>query len=71
MEALGHLLEGLGGHGEPLGDAWVLPECVQSHFKIIEKPLVFIPFLSIGVIWNLSGGVLGSLVGSLRAPLWR
>ena len=71
LGALGHLSGGPGSHREPLGDAWVLTEGVQSYFKIIEKPLLFTAFLSIGVIWNLSGGVLGSLVGSLRAPLWR
>ena len=54
--ALGHLSGGLGGHGGPPGDVWKLPERVQSHFKIIEKPLVFIAFLSLGVIWYLSGG---------------
>ena len=63
MGALGHLSEGLGGHGGPLGDAWGLPEGVQSHFKIIEKPLVFIAFLSIGFIWNLSGGSWAALWG--------
>ena len=32
-------------------------------FQIIEKPLVFIAFLSIGVIWNLSGGSWAALWG--------
>ena len=63
LGALGHLSGGLGGHGGPLGDVWKPPERVQSHFKIIEKPLVFIAFLSIQVIWNLSEGTLGSLGG--------
>ena len=56
LGALGHLSGGLGGHGGPLGDVWKPPERVQSHFEIIEKPLVFIAFLSIEVIWNLFGG---------------
>ena len=55
-----------GGHGGPLGHVWAPPERVQSHFKIIEKPLVSIAFLSIQVIWNLSEGTLGSLGGSSR-----
>ena len=56
LRALGYLSGGLGGHGGPLGDVSKPPERVQSNFKIIEKPLVFIAFLSIGVIWYLSGG---------------
>ena len=63
LGALGHLLVRLGGHGRALVDVRKLPECVQSHFKIIEKPLVFIAFLSIGVIWNLSGGSWAALWG--------
>ena len=63
LGALGHLSQGLGGQGGPLCDFWAPPERVQSHFKIIEKPLVFIAFLSIQVIWNLSEGTLGSLGG--------
>ena len=54
---------GLGGQGGALGDVWKLPKHVQSHSKIIEKTLVFIAFLSIQVIWNLSEGTLGSLGG--------
>ena len=56
LRALGYLSGGLGGHGGPLGDVSKPPERVQSNFKIIEKPLVFIAFLSLGVIWYLSGG---------------
>ena len=56
LGALGHLSGGLGGHGGPLGDVWKPPERVQSHFEIIEKPLVFIAFLSIEVIWKFSDG---------------
>ena len=41
LGALGHLSGGPWSHREPLGDAWVLTEGVQSYFKIIEKPLVF------------------------------
>ena len=63
MGALGHLSGGLGGHGGPLGDVCPPPARVQIHFKIIEKPLVFIAFLSIQVIWNLAEGTLGSLGG--------
>ena len=63
LGALGHLSGGLGGHGGPLGDVWELPERVQSHLKIVEKPLVFTTFLSIQVIWNLSEGPWGSLGG--------
>ena len=40
LGALGHLSGGLGGHGGPIVDVWELPERVQSHFKIIEKPLL-------------------------------
>ena len=32
------------------------PRGVQSYFKLIEKALVFIAFLSIQVIWRLSEG---------------
>ena len=53
LGALGHLSGGLRGHGGPLGDAWELPERFQSHFKIIERPLIFIAFLSTEVIWEL------------------
>ena len=53
-----------GGQGGPLGDFWGLPERVQSHFKIIEKQLIFIAYLSIGVIWNLSEGSWAALWGS-------
>ena len=63
MGALGHLSGGLGGHGGPLGDAWVLPEGVQSDFKIIEYHAFLFAFLSIGVIWNLSGGSWAALWG--------
>ena len=69
LGAVGYLSGGLGGHREPLGDAWVLPEGVQSHFKIIEKPFVSIAFLSIGVIWNLSGGVQAAFWASREALL--
>ena len=62
--ALGHLSGGLGGNGGPPGDVWKLPERVQSHLKMIEKPLVFIPFLSIEVIWKFSGGALAASGGS-------
>ena len=48
---------------EPLGDAWVLPERIRSHFKIIEKTMLFTSFLSIEVIWNLSGGSWAALWG--------
>ena len=64
--ALGHLSGRLGGNGGPPGDVWKLPERVQSHLKMIEKPLVFIAFLSIEVIWKFSGGGLGSLRGFSR-----
>ena len=39
------------------------PERAQSHFKIIETPLVFIAFLSIEVIWELSAGFSAALWG--------
>ena len=61
--ALGHLSGGLGGHGGPPGDVWKLLERVQSHLEIIEKPTVFIAFLSIEVIWQFSGGALAALGG--------
>ena len=69
LEALGHLSGGLGGQREPLGDARVLPEGVQSHFKIIEKALVFTSFLSTGIIWNLSGGSQAAFWDSREALL--
>ena len=56
LGALGHLSGGPGGHGGALGDVRKLPERVQSNFKTVEKPLVFLTFRSIEVIWNLSGG---------------
>ena len=52
-----------GGHGRALVDVRKPPQCVQSHFKIISKQFVFIAFLSIGVIWNLSGGSWAALWG--------
>ena len=66
LGALGHLLARQGGHGGVLFDVRQLRECVQSHFKIIEKTIVFIAFLSIGVIWNLSGGGPGQRLGVLE-----
>ena len=63
LGALGHLSGGLRGHGGPLGDVWKAPKRVQNHSKIIEKPFVFIAFLSIQVIWNLLEGPLGILGG--------
>ena len=63
LGALGHLSGGLGGHGGPLGDVSKPPERVQSNFKIIEKPLVFIAFLNIEVIWKLSEGSWAALWG--------
>ena len=54
MGAFCYILGELGGHGGPLGDVWKRPEGVQSHFKIIEKTIVFIAFLSIEVILKVS-----------------
>ena len=63
LGALGHLSRGLGGHGGPLGRRLEAPERVQSHFEIFEKPLVFISFLSIEVIWKISEGFQAALWG--------
>ena len=63
LGALGHLSGGLRGHGGPIGNVWGRPERGHNHFKFIEKPLVFIAFLSIEVIWNLFGGIPGSRMG--------
>ena len=71
LGALGHLSGGLGGHGEPLGNVWKLPKRVQSHFKIIEKPLFFTAFRSIEIMWNLSGGSCAASGGSLRGQYQR
>ena len=48
---------------------YVYPEGVQSNFKVIEKPWVSIVFLSIGVIWNLSGGAQAAFCASREALL--
>ena len=64
LGALGHLSVGLGGHVSAFVDVRKPPERVQSHFKITEKPLVVIAFLSIEVIWKLSEGSWPALWGA-------
>ena len=64
--SLGGTRPSLGRTEGPRGTPWRRlgpPKRVQSHFKIIEKPLVFIAFLNIEVIWKLSEGSWAALWG--------
>ena len=49
--------------GDPLATFGSSPSASRAILKIIEKPLIFIAFLSIEVIWQFSGGALAALGG--------
>ena len=55
--------------GDPLATFGSSPSAFRAILDSLKKPLVFITFLSIQVIWNLLEGPLGSL-GGLREVLF-